>query len=593
MSLYDAQNGTGNLLSTGTRPQVIVPGTSNTVQVIFNGVPASAFLSIGPTQLVSGSASSAQLIAIVKDADGNIIVGPGNYQTPIAVSSSDTSGATLLSSSTITAPGQAITVTYNGVPVTETVTFKPSVSGLTATSLASTMLMIAQAAQNGPNQTGQTPDNANAVNSVPTAGPALTVGGLPSKVDLASRMAPIQKQGSELSCVAWAVGYAMKSYAESIDLNGNLTLSNGQFNPSTTFSPAFIYNQINNGRDHGSSFIDALNLLATQGAALWSDMPYVDGQYLAQPPGSAFTSAYRFRSQTYQRLGIPDIKSKLANGQVVVAGFIIDDAFESLGPNQVWSGPAGRSYGGHAMAIVGYDDSLGAYKLMNSWGTNWGTNGFGFVSYNYAPSVIEPGQVYVSKDVVQNSATPPPASVTPAPIPSPTIAITNTQFNIQLPAGNGLETDGTLTVAPGLGNIAVIATYFFYNDGNLTPVPSQISTYSDGLGDAAAITPSAPVLSGFSGNWYTRMPYAGLNPLAHATTSYIAVSAVFIDGYFFGIATPTLFTVTSPSIGGGIGTSSVQRAPQSLIPQISAKMPRTIRPPAGATELQGLIRMGR
>jgi len=160
-------------------------------------------------------------------------------------------------------------------------------------------------------------------------------------------------------------------------------------------------------------------------------------------------------------------------------------------------------------------------------------------------------------------------------------------------AGNGLETDGTLTIAPGLGNNAVVATYFFYNDGNLTPVPSQIVAYSDGLGHAASITPSATVLNGFSGTWYTRMPYAGLNPLAHATTNYIAASGLFIDGYFFGIASPTLFYITSPSIGGGIGTSSVQRAPQSLIPLIYAKMPRTLRPPVGSTELQGLIRIGK
>jgi hypothetical protein len=37
--------------------------------------------------------------------------------------------------------------------------------------------------------------------------------------------------------------------------------------------------------------------------------------------------------------------------------------------------------GSHFFLIVGYDDALGAWLCKNSWGPNWGANGFGWVAY--------------------------------------------------------------------------------------------------------------------------------------------------------------------------------------------------------------------
>ncbi len=40
-------------------------------------------------------------------------------------------------------------------------------------------------------------------------------------------------------------------------------------------------------------------------------------------------------------------------------------------------------FGGHAMCVVGYDDKnyVGSFLLMNSWGPEWGINGFAWVPY--------------------------------------------------------------------------------------------------------------------------------------------------------------------------------------------------------------------
>jgi C1A family cysteine protease len=44
----------------------------------------------------------------------------------------------------------------------------------------------------------------------------------------------------------------------------------------------------------------------------------------------------------------------------------------------------------HYVCIVGYDDQRqtadgpGAFKFINSWGTAWGHDGYGWMSYEYA-----------------------------------------------------------------------------------------------------------------------------------------------------------------------------------------------------------------
>jgi len=43
--------------------------------------------------------------------------------------------------------------------------------------------------------------------------------------------------------------------------------------------------------------------------------------------------------------------------------------------------PSNMLRGGHLFLIVGYDDALGAWLCKNSWGTDWGMGGFGWIAY--------------------------------------------------------------------------------------------------------------------------------------------------------------------------------------------------------------------
>ena len=51
--------------------------------------------------------------------------------------------------------------------------------------------------------------------------------------------------------------------------------------------------------------------------------------------------------------------------------------------------------------IVGYDDRRSAFKIANSWGTDWGIGGYGWIDYDASESLIL--AAYVTEDVVATS----------------------------------------------------------------------------------------------------------------------------------------------------------------------------------------------
>ncbi|MDF3818523.1 C1 family peptidase [Leptospira sp. 96542] len=215
---------------------------------------------------------------------------------------------------------------------------------------------------------------------------------LPKSVDISSKMPPVGNQGRQNSCVAWASGYAIKSYLAKN--NGNKGNYDPPFNGGAgenVFSPAFIYNQQNGGKDNGLYYYKTMEFLQKSGVVPWKSMPYTDKDYKKQPTAALKKEGEKYKIKSFSRLNFkkPDeIKRVLAGGNVVLIGVIIDDGFYKLKGSEVYDANAGQSYGGHAMTIVGYDDNKkaksgrkGAFKMLNSWGTSWGDKGYGWISY--------------------------------------------------------------------------------------------------------------------------------------------------------------------------------------------------------------------
>ena len=130
---FDQPSGAGTLLSTGTVNKKIVAGL-NIIPITLSGVIASIAVSVqNPTSPVGTRATDAVTV-MAQDADGNTIVGPGNYSVPIALSNSDTSGVTTLSTTVVSSPGTRVYLTYTGANFSNA-TIGAAASGVLSTSV--------------------------------------------------------------------------------------------------------------------------------------------------------------------------------------------------------------------------------------------------------------------------------------------------------------------------------------------------------------------------------------------------------------------------------------------------------------------------
>ncbi len=278
-------------------------------------------------------------------------------------------------------------------------------------------------------------------------------GGAPSEppsVDLTAEFPSPGDQGSQGSCVGWATAYALKSYQEGREMGWPLDTS------SHLYSPAYIYNQINGGMDNGSKIDDALQLIVTQGAASLATTPYNQSDYLSQPSNAARTEAAQFKALRWAKVdGTNAIKSALVNRQPVAIGFTACDAFQRLSVgNPVYNTFGGSNCGGHAVTIVGYDNNRygGAFKVINSWGTNWGDNGYFWFPYSFTGQALKYAYVLEDKENIVN---PNPPSTPPPSNNLPNLAIQSWSADYDpVPGGAGslqwrVINSGTGNAAPG------------------------------------------------------------------------------------------------------------------------------------------------
>ncbi|MFC1613830.1 right-handed parallel beta-helix repeat-containing protein, partial [Gemmatimonadota bacterium] len=236
-------------------------------------------------------------------------------------------------------------------------------------------------------------------------GPILAAA-LPDSVNNSDGLPPVLSQGGQGSCVAWAVGYYSKTYQEGREHGWDVATAANQF------SPAFLYNHNNNGLDDGSQVLGTMQFLTEQGCATWAEMPYDVEDYLTWPGLEIYRNALTYRADsTYkiytdeQMLGDNEIltmKQILADSNVLVISIPIFGSFEELGTEGIYYGPDQGEVedGSHAMCVVGYDNSIGggALLIVNSYGTDWGDEGFVWLTYDFIKTYCD--RAYVMEDKI-------------------------------------------------------------------------------------------------------------------------------------------------------------------------------------------------
>lgn len=237
-------------------------------------------------------------------------------------------------------------------------------------------------------------------NSVDMMADTSSTAPLAKKVDLSKNFPEPHNQGKEGACVGFAISYA-KSYQENKEHGWGISSDN------TMFSPSFIYNQLNGGKDKGINIIRGMNFVSEHGVCSWSDMPYIVGDIFTQPNAYQKERASNFKASECRILETTyDVKAKLASGTPVIIGVSVYEDMDDLNKdNKIYdeydvnANPRGH----HAICLVGYDDSLKAFKFINSWGESYGINGYGYISYKLFEDSNVGGKIgYYFDDLTQH-----------------------------------------------------------------------------------------------------------------------------------------------------------------------------------------------
>lgn len=108
----------------------------------------------------------------------------------------------------------------------------------------------------------------------------------------------------------------------------------------------------------------------------------------------AMQDAKNYRIGAYARIQtIPELKQAIFQQGPVLAALMVMESIANVGSDGFVPAPGDvrndRFLGGHAMCVVGWDDNLsngkhiGYFRVRNSWGTDWGDNGYCWVPYDY------------------------------------------------------------------------------------------------------------------------------------------------------------------------------------------------------------------
>ena len=372
-------------------------------------------------------------------------------------------------------------------------------------------------------------------------------GELPRSVDLSSNMPPVRLQGLQASCVGWSVAYALRTYMQTQD---------GQWNtnsPDYQFSPSYVYNQHARGNCQGGmTFVDALNMLTSEGVSTLSMMPYSESDCVTQPGQDAKASARNYRIAGYRRINIQDvneIKAQLAAGFPVLTAIITDNVFLQLKRNQIWKS-GGTPEGYHAIVIVGFNDDFQAFKIMNSWGPEWGTDGYGWIDYNFFRSVTREGYIAASfpRNTPQPTPTPTPTPTPPVQQPQAAIEITGVQHNVNAGMANaGMNVQLRYTLKGYAGHNGQIVLHFTFPQNQ--PVRATLENYRDLYNNAAAGTQVFYIEKADYSNYVFSLfvPYNAFyisvgqwnaqGQYQYVTTQMVMVADLFVNN--FGVAQST------------------------------------------------------
>lgn len=229
----------------------------------------------------------------------------------------------------------------------------------------------------------------------PPSSHSLSFAPLPSRVDYIDRMPPIRNQGQRGTCVSFACSaireYLLPAMSNQKDLSEQHLYWNSKKHDMVSGAGTYIH--------------VSMDRLLKDGQCTETDWPYNsipipgnEGQ--DPPPVDAAAKALPYRISSTQKLparSVDDLRQALANGSPIafaipVYTYWFAEPLYSSGDIRLPLA-SDQLAGGHAMAMVGYEDDPqvpggGYFMIRNSWGTGWAHqcvlgSGYARLPYSY------------------------------------------------------------------------------------------------------------------------------------------------------------------------------------------------------------------
>jgi len=138
------------------------------------------------------------------------------------------------------------------------------------------------------------------------------------------------------------------------------------------------------------------SFLASKGLPVESAYPYAAEKGSCEGAGQGWEQAtYKIAHWGFVWDTVHQIKSALAAYGPLPTSMRVHEDFMDY-KSGVYSYTSGKSIGGHAVLIVGYDDAEQCFIVKNSWGPDWGENGFFRIDYSELRSRVLFGLVTVA-----------------------------------------------------------------------------------------------------------------------------------------------------------------------------------------------------
>ncbi|MBP7737783.1 MAG: hypothetical protein KA369_17505 [Spirochaetes bacterium] len=204
------------------------------------------------------------------------------------------------------------------------------------------------------------------------------------------KVTPIKYQGVCGSCWAFTSAAVLEANFM-IRRNWNLDISEQSIlDCAEAVQPVYRGGQVVNikskaGSCQGGWYGPVFEYYKTNSADLESHAPY---QYKEASCKATSTAKYRIVAWGYVKpnAGIPEVremKEALCKYGPIAACVKVTPAFQAYrsGIFDEFADCSGERDINHAITIVGWDDNKGAYLVKNSWGPQWGDNGYVWIKY--------------------------------------------------------------------------------------------------------------------------------------------------------------------------------------------------------------------